>query len=447
MTFRSVARRMASALGVALTIVVSAPQLANAQESGIAEAQAAVKAKPADVDASLAYGRALRRAGRETEALAELRRGAMLTAGRADAATMVPWEIARTYIAKRDFEPALATCKGMARPPVVIGADFASHVCAAEAHLLWRRGTEASAELAELAKALAAPNAKPASIDVRYFAQVANGRALELASKDADAESAYRDAIAIADNRPDAHMRLGAVMQRRGEDGVAELKKAVSLDAHDATAEVELARALGGKGPEAIAALERAVAERPTYTDAQRLLADAYLSAGRTEDAKRASEAALKLAPNDAGVHVTSGRIALVEGHPDEAIHQGELASRLMPNDEPARLLVADGWAKKGEIDLAVEAYQAAMGLDHSDPSPLVNASRACLAAGRVTSAKAFGVKATKEFASSGEAWIALGDALTADQDSPGARAAYENAKRAKGADVASLDKKLGALK
>ena len=254
-------------------------------------------------------------------------------------------------------------------------------------------------------------------------------------------------AISIAAGQPEAHMRLGVLMQRRGEDGVAELKKAVSLDAHDAAAELELGRALGSTGPEATHALERAVAERPTFTDAQRLLADAYLAAGRIEDAKRASEASLRLAPNDAGAHVTSGRIALVEGHPDEAIHQGELASKLMPNDEPARLLVADGWAKKGEIDLAVESYQSAMGLDHSDPTPLVNASRACLAAGRVTSAKAFGVRATKEFAESGAAWNALGDALVADRDTPGARAAFENAKRAKGADVASLEKKLSTLK
>ena len=94
-----------------------------------------------------------------------------------------------------------------------------------------------------------------------------------------------------------------------------------------------------------------------------------------------------------------AGRLALAEGRADDAIKEGEIAAKLMPNVQAARLLVADAWAKKGEIDLAVEAYQAAFGLDHSDPTPLVNASAACLAAGRVTSAKAFGVRATKDFA------------------------------------------------
>jgi tetratricopeptide (TPR) repeat protein len=118
-----------------------------------------------------------------------------------------------------------------------------------------------------------------------------------------------------------------------------------------------------------------------------------------------------------------------------------------MPNVQPARLLVADAWAKKGEIDLALEAYQAAFGLDHSDPTPLINASAACLAAGRVTSAKAFSVRATKDFGSIAASWAALGDALAADRDVPGARAAYETARKARGGDPAAIDRKLARLK
>ena len=145
--------------------------------------------------------------------------------------------------------------------------------------------------------------------------------------------------------------------------------------------------------------------------------------------------------------HVIAGRLALAEGRPDEAIKEGETAAKLMPNVQAARLLVADAWAKKGEIDLAVEASQAAFGLDHSDPTPLVNASAACLAAGRVTSAKAFGVRATKDFGTSALAWSALGDALAADRDVPAAKAAYENAKKARGSDAAAIDRKISRLK
>ena len=433
-------KALALVLGVAFTTAASAHP-AFAQESGVAEAQAKAKASPTSHEASLAYGQALRRAGHEVEALTELRRALAVTGGRGEIAGRVEWEIARTFIARREFEPAMGTCRAMAKMPLASGADVASHVCAAEAHLLWRRGTEATVEVAEVAKV------KTASVEVQYFAKLAGGRALELASKDADAEATYRDAIGIAESRPDAHVLLGTLLRRTGRDGVPSLKKAVALDPHDAVAQLELGRSLAGGGAESIAALERAVAERPTFTDALRSLADGYVAANRLADAKKIVDAVLKAAPNDVATHVVSGRLALAEGRSDDAIKEGERASKLMPNDEPARLLVADAWAKKGEIDLAVEAYQAAFGLDHSDPAPLVNASQACLAAGRVTSAKAFGVRATKDFATNAAAWTALGDALAADRDVPGAKAAYETAKKSRGVDAAAVERKISKLK
>lgn len=428
-------------VGVALTIVAASPRLASAQESGVAEARGRAKASPASAEASLGLGQALRRAGRETDALTELRRGLVLSGGRGEIATRLQWEVARTHIARRQFEAAMASCRAMTKMPLATGADLASHVCAAEAHLLWRRGTEVSAEVDEIARA------RNPSVEAQYFARVASGRAFELASKDGEAEVAYRDAITLAAARPDAHMLLGSLLLRTGRDGLRSVRKAVELDPLDPVAQLELGRALPSGGAESLTSLERAVAERPTFADALRLLAIGYVAARRLPEAKRTVEAVLDLAPSDVASHVVAGRVALAEGRPDDAIKQGEIASKLMPNDEPSRLLVADAWAKKGEIDLAVEAYQAAFGLDHSDPAPLVNAAQACLAAGRVTSAKAFGLRATKDFATHPAAWTALGDALAADRDVPGARVAYETARKTKGADAAVIDRKISTLK
>ena len=427
---------LALVLGVAFTMA-AAP--ASAQESSVDAARDKAKAAPMSVEASLGYGEALRRAGRDADALAELRRGFGVSGGKSELAGRVQWEMARVHIGKREFEPAIAQCRAMAKSPA---AEAAAHVCAAEAHLLWRRGTEAESELAELAKLKGST-----SFEVQYFAKVANGRALELASKDTEAETAYRDAIRITDARPDAHVLLGVFLQRVGRDGVAELRKAVQQDPHDAVAQLELGRALPLGSAESLAALEKSVAERPTFTDALRALVDGYVAANRMSEAKTTVATVLKLAPNDVSSHVVAGRLALAEGRADDAIKEGETATKLLPNLQPARLLVGDAWAKKGEIDLAVEAYQAAFGLDHSDPTPLVNASAACLAAGRVTSAKAFGVRATKDFGSNGAAWTALGDALAADKDVPGAKAAYETAKKARGVDAAAIDRKLSRLK
>lgn len=426
---------LALVLGVAFSMT-AVP--ARAQESGVDAARDKAKAAPMNAEASLAYGRALRRAGREADALTELRRGLRVSGGKSELAGRLQWEIARTHIARREFEPALATCRSMAKSPA---SAAASHVCTAEAHLLWRRGTQAEAEIAALEKT------KGGSPDVQYFAKLALGRAHELASRDSQAEAAYRDAVRLIDAHLEGHILLGRLLRRTGRDGTPSLKRAVQLDAHDPVAQLELGRALPLGSAASIAALQASVAERSTNTDALRALAEGLVAAHRLADAKTIVETVLRIAPNDVNTRVISGRLALAEGRPDEAIKEGTAATKLMPNLQPARLLVADGWAKKGEIDLAVEAYQAAFGLDHSDPTPLVNASAACLAARRVTSAKAFARRATKDFDSSATAWTALGDALAADRDVPGAKAAYQRAKRAEGSDGPALDRKLTRLK
>lgn len=427
-------------LGIsALGGIVFTTRDSSAQQSALADAKGRARQAPTSADAAIAYGRALRRAGREAEALAELKRGQVFAKG--DAAAAVRWEIARTHIAKRDFAPAMSACKSIAK---VADGAAASRVCAAEAHLLWRRGTEALAELAELGKI---PNA---SADVLFHAKLAEGRSRELDSKDAEAEAAYREAIRLAPGRAEGHVLLGAMLHRTGKDGVPSLRRAVELDAHDPIAQLELGRALASdpaRRADAIAAFERAVAERPTLIDALRALTEAYVAASRLPDAKRVAASVLEIAPNDVLAHVVSGRVALADGKPDAAIEAGETALKLMPNEGKAKLLVADAYAKKGEIDLALEAYQKASGLDPLNPAPLVNATNACIAAGRLTSAKAFGQRAVLDFPDHAPSWIAQGDALAADGNPKGARAAYEAAKKARGADAAVIEGKLSRLK
>jgi tetratricopeptide (TPR) repeat protein len=97
---------------------------------------------------------------------------------------------------------------------------------------------------------------------------------------------------------------------------------------------------------------------------------------------------------------------------------------------------------------VAIEAYQAAWGFDHGDPTPLVHAAEACHAAGRDTTAQSFGDKATQEFPKWGPAWAALGDALVARGEKQKARDAYQKALSADGpVDKDAVQKKLTAIK
>ena len=405
---------------------------ARAQESAIASARAAVRASPSDAAASIALGRALRRAGHYAESIAELRRGASTFAGHQPAnAIKIHVEIARTFIAERDFSQAMVACRVAAAQT---GGASEGHSCAAEADLLWRRATDALAELQNAGHT--------------YDAKVAEGRALALQLKDAQAEAAFRDAMTLDPNAADPHLYLGMYWASiaKPDQALAELKRAVALDGTNPDALYELGKALPA-GADAIDALDKATRERPSFLAAWVKLAEIDLDLGKNENARAAAAAALHINGQDASAHVVVGRVALADGKPDDAIREARAALGVLATSAGAKLLLADAYAKKGDIDLALEQYQAAYGLDRQNPEVLVHAASSCIKAGRLTSARAYATTATRDFPTWGPGFVALGDALAADGDPSGARTAYGKALQARGpVDAAAVRAKLAAL-
>ena len=104
-----------------------------------------------------------------------------------------------------------------------------------------------------------------------------------------------------------------------------------------------------------VAALERAVAAKPTDVRGRRMLADAYLSAERPMDAVSELLKATTLAPR-----VPSVWYAL--GHAYNAIKQGALATFGDPSDAPWRqLLSADALLANNHLTDAFAVYQGAI--------------------------------------------------------------------------------------
>jgi tetratricopeptide (TPR) repeat protein len=426
-----VAAVLGPALALALGLSWATP--AAAQESKLEPLRAASRANPADAGAGLAYGRALRRAGRYAEATTELRRTIVYAHGQV--AIDAHYEVARVFLDQREHGKAIGECRAIAPLP---GGATASHACMADAHLLWRRASEA---LLETDQALANGTQS-------YEAKVAEGLAHELEVKEDAAEQSLRTAIAWQPDRWEAHVWLGRLLVRRlkHEEGVAELKKALALDPDGPEESYELARTMPANADSDLL-LHKAINERHGYAAALRRLAEVDVEIGRLPQAVAAAETALKADPTDIGSHLVMARVALAEGDLDEAITEGKAALTIVANSAPAKLIIADANARKGEIDLAVEAYEAAYGFDHSDPAPLVRASQACHLAGRETSAKAFGEKATKEFPEWGPGWVAYGDGLAGNKEFAPARTAYETALKSRGpVDAASVRAKLAAL-
>src|SRR5690348_3863526 len=98
MRFFGVKTAFAFGMGIAFTFG-GAP--AAAQESGVDSARAKASGAKTSAEAALAAGQTLRRAGREAEALTELRRGLGLSGGQADITGRLQWEVARAQVQRR----------------------------------------------------------------------------------------------------------------------------------------------------------------------------------------------------------------------------------------------------------------------------------------------------------------------------------------------------------
>jgi tetratricopeptide (TPR) repeat protein len=428
-------------LEVAMALpIAGAWRVASAQVSRVDALGATARSNPADPQAALDFGRALRRAGRPGEAIAELRRGIGLGGAHGDTLAALGWEVARVQGDRHDFFQMLGACRVIGGRAEKVSPALAAerHACAADAHLVRERATEA---LSETAQALALD---PQS----YEAKVAEGRAEDLELDVGKSEGALRAAIAIRPDGVDAHLLLGRLLVKVGrkDEGIAELRRAVSLDPDGPESLYELGMALAPSA-ESTSLLERSTRERPLFADAWLELGGQELAAGRVTEAKRAAEAAVRDDGKSVAPRVLLGKVALADSRYDDALKQGDEALKILANSAPAELLVADANAKKGDIDRALEAYQQAWGLDRGDPTPLVHAAEACHAAGRDTSARAYGVKVTAEFPQWAPGWAVFGDALAARGEQAAARDAYAKALSTKGPiDRDAVQKKLAAL-
>jgi tetratricopeptide (TPR) repeat protein len=406
---------------------------AAAQENKLDGLRAAAKSAPQDAAASLALGKALRRAGHYPDALVELRRGLGTADGKGgERATMLRYEVAKVFIDDHKFKEALSAC-------AALGGSALGHACTASAHMTRKRATDALPE-AELALE------RDPSL---YEGKLAKADALAAEGSTAQAESELVAAAQRSPDRPEAFLRRGELLEAQGkrEAALDAFGKARAADPDDPDAAYAVGRTLPPNAT-AAASLEAAVAGRPTFGAAWARLADVRLALGKTQEAEQAAMLAIKLDAKQAEWHAVLARVYAAEKRYDDALNEAHAALALVSNMAAAKLIEADVLAEKGEIDAALEGYQAAFGLARSDPSPLVHAARSCFVRGRNTSARGFAEHATQLFPKWGPGWEVLGDVLVKDKEIAAARQAYTTALGAEGAfDRKDVERKLSLLK
>lgn len=245
------------------------------------------------------------------------------------------------------------TIRPTRRPSVPSGAaaDAAAH--AETGDRLCREGQYAEAENAYRAAIAAAP-------DFAY-AHASLAAALCAMGRDAEADTACRVAIQLAPSSAIGHHNLGYVLSEQGrhEDAAAAYAEAISLEPDDPAGYNALGDTLCelGRYAEAEQAYRQAISRDPGSAITHSCLGDVLFEMKRDAEAAAAYREAARLDPDDPAAHKSLGDVLFEMNLDDEAERAYRHAVRVAPydpdgHDKLGEFLQATGRRKEGAAQL-----------------------------------------------------------------------------------------------
>jgi tetratricopeptide (TPR) repeat protein len=405
--------------------------LALAQETALPALREAAKNAPNDVAAQIALGRALIEAGRLPEADSQMAAVVRLSKGSIESL----YEAARVKFATGDAKKSRAACNALTQKDK---NHVLTHTCEARAWIVWRRSSRAFDSIAQ------ALRVDPGN----YEALLADADAKRISSDFAAAQAAYQALLQRFPTSAEAYLGLGLThaVANAPDKAIAALRKASELDARDPVIQYELGRRVSGA--EAVALLQRAVAGRLHWPEAELELAIAQLHAGDANAAEAALKAYLKLTPNSPIAIANHGAALVALGRYAEAEPELRKALEQIPNDYDTSFALAQLYEHTDRADEAFTQYRNAADLKRESPAPLLAAARLGLRLGRPVLATALLDKALERTPKSAEALALYAEALVARGDAKTARDFYQRALAGEGTiDRAAVQKRLAELK
>lgn len=203
----------------------------------------------------------------------------------------------------------------------------------------------------------------------------------------ADAVRAYRETVDLNDGNARAWNSLGDSLLAQGQRDEAEpaFRRARDLAPDFASPYHSLGVIARHNGNHAVAqqyfrqAIQRHTDDRPR-AESWNLLGDTFLALAEPEDARRAYEQAVKLAPDMPQPYHSLGQLAEERGQPEQALGLYRQAAERYPDDPAAYPAQSRLWQGLGNVYTALQrpaeavtAYRRAIDFDASRPEPWHN--------------------------------------------------------------------------
>ena len=194
-----------------------------------------------------------------------------------------------------------------------------------------------------------------------------------------EAESLYRQILAVQPNHAETHHHLGVIAHQAGRDDLAaeRIRQALILDPNNPTAHSNFGNALAEQGflDEAIAAFHRALRLKPDYQKVHYNLGNALRRRGQLDEAALAYRRALQLEPSFPEAHINLGSVLREKGQLDQAMTEFCRALKLKPDYPEAHNNLGDALAEQGRFEEATASFFRALQLKPDDARAKFNYS------------------------------------------------------------------------
>ncbi len=277
--------------------------------------------------------------------------------------------------------------------------------------------------------ATASPKSGAAAAETSYRTGL---QALEAGRVD-DAERSFLGCLEVAPRAAACLLGLAIVAEQRGnpDEGGRWIERAAAAEPDNAYAQASLGRwrAVDGRTPEAITALEQAVRLDPRAVRPKVDLGDIYLTGGRDlERAIKLYREAIAIDDSHAGAHYALAVALTRKGDAAGARREFERASSLSPGNPLPALALADLYAAAGNLNDAEKYAREAVKAQPSLLTARLRLGQVLEATGRYDEAMQQYQAMTKAHPKLAAPYFHVGALLHRRGDLPGATNAYQQA-------------------
>ncbi|HEX3755137.1 MAG TPA: tetratricopeptide repeat protein [Rhizomicrobium sp.] len=266
--------------------------------------------------------------------------------------------------------------------------------------------------------------------------QLRQALGLHQAQRLAEAETLYRQVLAVRPDFAEVHVNCALAQLGQGKRAEAEgsLRRALAVKPDFAKAHCHLGDVLSSQERyrEAAASYRRAVQLKPDYLQALNNLGNALVLLDEIGEAAQVYQKAIALRPDFAQAHNNLGHVRLRQGGFEDARAHFARAIALAPNYAEAHVNLGNALHQLGRGEEAQAAFRTAIGLAPNHADAHINLSASLFETGRTTEAEAEAANAVHLAPAIPEAHNAWGNALREQGRLTDAERCYREALRLK---------------